>query len=168
MPWCHITRHFVLLNREPIELCQTPYPGHPKGCPNHGKRKTCPPKAKLWTEKWVRTHHLWVIWTVFDFGKHRRAMRRAHPDWSRRQTECCLYWQGTARRRLKDEIERFLSTEWYDYGLRRMMFKIETCPEAHGLNVTATMAAIGRILEWPPREKTYQVAVAYAERREKS
>jgi hypothetical protein len=41
---------------------------------------------------------------------------------------------------------------------------IERCPEALGLNVTATMRMIGIDLEWPPREFTYQVALAGAKR----
>jgi hypothetical protein len=33
-------------------------------------------------------------------------------------------------------------------------------PEAHGLNVTATMKSIGIELEWPPKTVTYQIALA--------
>jgi len=33
-------------------------------------------------------------------------------------------------------------------------------PEAYGVNVTATMAAVGIKLQWPPRDKTYQIALA--------
>ena len=29
-------------------LCSKEYPNHPHGCPNFGKRDTCPPKALFW------------------------------------------------------------------------------------------------------------------------
>jgi hypothetical protein len=34
-----------------------------------------------------------------------------------------------------------------------------TCPEACGVDVTATMASIGVALEWPPVSTAYQVAL---------
>ena len=38
--------------------------------------------------------------------------------------------------------------------------KMVTCPEAAGVNVTATMASIDIDLEWPPVTVAYQVALA--------
>ena len=36
----------VFLERPAVSLCLQPYPGHPRGCPNVGRRAECPPKAK--------------------------------------------------------------------------------------------------------------------------
>lgn len=66
---------------------------------------------------------------------------------------CCLYWQPTARKQLRAEIARFKFME-------QPRYKVVTCPEACGVNVTATMAFIGHVLEWPPTTVTYQVALA--------
>lgn len=96
-----------------------------------------------------------VIWTTFPFGKHVTKMQFKHPEWSKRQLECCLYWQGTARKELRAEVGRFVletSEKW-------LVFFI---PEAHGVNVTATMAALGHSLEWPPVHMTHHVAIAVA------
>jgi len=79
-------------------------------------------------------------------------MKENHPGWSDRQAYCCLYWQPRARKQLRAKIEGFLRIH---PGL-----KIITCPEAQGVNVTATMKLIGIELEWPPREIAYQVVVA--------
>ena len=38
--------------------------------------------------------------------------------------------------------------------------EVNRCPEAMGLDVTATMKSIGVVLEWPPRELAVQVALA--------
>jgi len=81
-------------------------------------------------------------------------MRATHPDWSKRQLRCVLYWQGTARAELKRRIEAALHAM---PGTRA-----ETSPEAMGVNVTATLAAEGIKLEWPPVRIARQVAlIAY-------
>lgn len=134
-------------------LCQKRYPGHPKGCPNFGKRLTCPPAARLLGEIIDLAKPVWAIWNAFEIGRHAARMQQRHPNWSDRQCYCCLYWQGTARKALKGHIRAFLN---HHRGFRR---KIITCPEACGCNVTATMKTIGIELEWPPRAIAYQVAL---------
>ena len=79
-------------------------------------------------------------------------MRGKHSNWSKRQLECCLYWQGTARKSLKKKIGEFLCSH-------SSLF-IVSCPEASGVNLTATMKQIGIDLEWPPKEYTYQIVLA--------
>ena len=32
------------------DLCPRSYPGHPHGCPNYGKRPSCPPQAPMLAE----------------------------------------------------------------------------------------------------------------------
>jgi len=136
-----------------LALCQKPYQGHTKGCPNWRKREDCPPMAKLLPKTLDLDEPVYAIWNVFDLKAHVEKMQERHPEWSWRQLTNCLYWQGTARKTLRAEIEKFRQEV-------SGTFRVLTCPEACGLNVTATMAAVGEELEWPPRTKTYQVALA--------
>lgn len=131
------------------ELCQRPYPGHPKGCPNYGKRPECPPQARLWREICNLGLATWVYFTRFDLAQHRERMQLKHPDWTIRQLDCCLYWQNTARKPLKSYL-----------AIPNLPGFFQTmCPEAMGINVTETMRQIGVELEWPPEHWTYQVAM---------
>ena len=131
-------------------MCVRPYPNHPRGCPNFNKRKDCPPKSSLWNDVCDKQLATWVFWTHFNLGAHRERMQKKHPTWTKRQSECCLYWQGTAKKPLKD----WLKENWQFPGFFTTM-----CPESMGVNVTATMASIGVDLEWPPEKLTYQVAM---------
>lgn len=94
----------------------------------------------------------WVVWSTFDLGGHVRRMQAKHPDWSDRQLRCCLYWQPRAR--------KILGCAVVDFLVEHPGLHVLWTPEACGVNVTATMAKAGEILEWPPRETTYQVVVA--------
>lgn len=135
------------------DLCQAPYPNHWKGCPNYGKRMSCPPKAPL-IENFINLDNdIYLIFNIFPFGEHVERMREKHPEWSERQLANCLYWQQTARKQLRVELERFHKNS-------PGVFRSTMCPEAMGVNVTATMLSIGHELEWPPKTVTYQVAVA--------
>ena len=142
------------------DMCALPYPNHPKGCPNFRKRATCPPTIPMLAEVFDLVYPMIAIWEPFDFGGHVERMRVAHPDWSQRQLECCLYWQGTARAALNITIHEFL------YGYARTAkpsappLFVTTCPEAMGVNVTETMKSLGVVLEWPPKKFTHHVALA--------
>lgn len=135
--------------------CTRAYPGHPHGCPNYGKRPTCPPAAPLFEDAFDISKPIYAVWNFFDFERHVARMRYRHPAWSQRQCECCLWWQGTARAALRRRIMHF----------RRMITEapymtVTECPEAMGVNVTATMAQAGEVLEWPPKKYAVQVALA--------
>ena len=134
------------------ELCPRPYPGHRKGCPNYGQRSSCPPKARLIGDVLNLDATVYCAWNVFPLGRHVARMREKHPDWSERQLECCLYWQGTARKHLNERIVRFLDEQ----NDRLVVLR---CPEACGVNVTATMALLGVVLEWSPKRLAVQVAL---------
>ena len=134
-------------------LCIRPYPNHPKGCPNYQKRTSCPPHCNIIKDVLKLNHIIVVVWNVFDFASHCQRMREKHPHWSERQVECCLYWQQGARKQLENEIDTFLNTKIFLHP------RIIRTPEARGVNVTETMKSIGEILEWPPKTKTYQVAL---------
>ena len=135
-------------------LCVAPYPNHKKGCPNFGKKAGCPPQAPMLGDAIDLSKPVYLIYHKYNFKGHVERMRAAHPDWSQRQLECCLYWQGTARKGLKAAIADF---NFEHFG---QFFFINSCPEAMGLNVTATMKSIGVELEWPPVNFTHHVALA--------
>jgi predicted metal-binding protein len=131
-------------------LCCRPYDLHPLGCPNYGKRETCPPKARLYGEVYDLTS-VYVVVTKFDLAAHVARMRASHPDWSDRQLRCVLYWQNGARKRLSCRIAEILK--------RLHGYRAETCPEAMGVNVTETLRTVGVELEWPPIRIVRQVAL---------
>jgi hypothetical protein len=95
---------------------------------------------------------VYAIWNRFDLAAHVARMRARHPGWTDRQLRCCRYWQPGARRELRGRIREFLE------GHRG--WAVVACPEACGVNVTATMESIGIMLEWPPIRFAYQVALA--------
>lgn len=143
----------IVIDQSMRGLCAKPYPNHKKGCPNYNKRHDCPPLVPLIGKVFDLSKPIYAIWNIYDFGGHTERMRDAHPQWSDRQVECCLYWQGSARKQLKSEIEDFMKVHGNGYI-------ILTTPEACGVNITETMKNIGIELEWPPVKVTHQVALA--------
>jgi predicted metal-binding protein len=144
----------LVVDKSVRNLCCKAYPMHPHGCPNFGKRSTCPPQVSYIEDVLDLSMPVYAIWNIFDFRSHVQKMSALHPEWSQRQLECCLYWQGTARKKLKEQIFDF------EFNIDHIGYKIIACPEAMGVNVTETMKGIGELLEWPPTTKTYQVAIA--------
>jgi len=140
-------------------LCGKAYPGHPRGCPNLGRRPTCPPEAPLLPKLLDLRKPVYCIFNAFDLGAHVALMKAKHRDWSDRQLRCCLYWQGTARAALRKKIDAFVA------GRPELM--VVRCPEACGVDVTATMASIGVTLEWPPVSTAYQVALVGSPKRKR-
>jgi hypothetical protein len=134
-------------------MCQAPYPGHPRGCPNYNKKRGCPPNSPKLYDLFCATGPFYLIYTEFNLNAHVAKMKARHPKWSRRQLYCCLYWQNTARARLREEIARFIRLS--------PGHKVTACPEAMGLNVTATMEYAGLpVPEWPVKTRAFQVALA--------
>ena len=134
-------------------LCRTPYPNHPKGCPNYGRKTLCPPKAALFEDVFVYPGEFWIVWIEFDFAAHCQKMRQKHPHWSQRQIECCLYWQNTANHMLKNEVEVLLGR------MDDLQWQVTYCPEAMGVNVIETMRQLDIELEWPPVNIVRKIAV---------
>jgi predicted metal-binding protein len=132
-------------------LCLQAYPLHPKGCPNYGKRSTCPPQVDLLGEVFDLGQTLYLVINKFELGNHVAKLSQAHPAWSERQLECCLYWQGTARAQLRKLVQGCL--EEHPGAI------VTTCPEAMGLNVTSTLGSLGVPIEWPPKYYALQVAL---------
>ena len=132
-------------------LCIKPYPNHPKGCPNFGKKEGCPPKAKKFEDVFDITKPIYAIVNVFDLKSHADKMKEKHPNWSERQIYCCLYWQKTARKQLLEGIKEFLK-EHKGYTEQHV--------QAMGVEVTKTLEAVGIELEWEPKNIACQVALA--------
>ena len=131
------------------ELCRRPYPNHPKGCPNWGKKVGCPPNCPCLSETLDLDYFVYAIYNVFNLEAHTRRMRQNHPEWSKRQVDCCLYWQPRARRQLGKAVAKFEE-------LASNLILVH-CPEAQGVNITNTLCQIGVHLEWPPEKYAVQV-----------
>jgi len=140
-------------------LCVHPYPNHKHGCPNYGKRTTCPPDAPLFGNMVDLAEDVWFLWATFNIGEHVKRMQIAHPTWTHRQNICCLYWQGTVRKFLREECLAFVTAHEMVYPDLEGRLLLLECPEAMGVNVTATMEKIGVHLEWPPKHYTRMVYV---------
>jgi len=151
----------IVIDKSVRGLCRRPYPNHPKGCPNYGKRSTCPPQVKLIDEIFDANKGFWIVWVDFDFASHCNNMKTKHPNWTQRQIECCLYWQGTAKKKLKEELQDVM---YYLEGSENWELVNNLVPEAMGVNVTATMKNIGVELEWPPKKIVRKVALLGVER----
>ena len=134
--------------------CMKPYPNHPHGCPNYGKRASCPPQAPILDHTFDLSKPIYAIVNIFPLGEHRRRMAAKHPDWSERQLICCLYWQPKARRQLMDRI-----LDWQAKREDGHRWHPVLCPEAQGVNLTRTLSNAGFDLEWPPQERVCQVAL---------
>lgn len=139
-----IEPNVICYKREIQNLCKAPYWKHPKGCPNYGVKEGCPPNMPLINEVLDFKKGLYLIYTEFDIGTHAKRMQRLHPDWSKRQLYCRLYWQPRARKLQRAEEAKAVKK----YGLT----KIISLPEAYGVNVTKLMRNAGIKLEWPPRK----------------
>jgi len=150
----------IVIDKSVRGLCRRPYPNHPKGCPNYGKRSTCPPQVKLINEIFDANKGFWIVWVDFDFASHCNNMKTKHPEWTQRQIECCLYWQGTARKMLRGAVDGI----WYYLKDQKETWMVNCIPEAMGVNVTETMKLLGVELEWPPKKIVRKVALLGVER----
>jgi len=146
---------FPVIDPSIRDLCRKPYPGHPRGCPNYGRRKTCPPAVPLLDKVFkIPADGVMCVYNRFDLSRHVDRMKSLHPNWSVRQLHCCLYWQGTARKELREHI-----ADWLDEPRSNPFDRVDILekPEAFGVNVTETMESVGIKMEWPPRLFAYQV-----------
>lgn len=134
-------------------LCALPYPGHPRGCPNLGVKEGCPPGAPKFADVFDLAQPFVAVVQSFDLAAHVERMRRIHPTWSKGQLACCLYWQGGVRKLLRVEVTKALG----HVGCSGQL--VTYCPEGMGVDVTATLAAVGVKLEWPPKHIVRKVAL---------
>lgn len=142
------------------DWCKLPYPDHPHGCTNIGKKPECPPEVPL-IEDWLDLGHPHGIVVVsFNLAEFAARMRSRHPKWSDRQCRCCLYWQGTINKTLKNAILDFQKV--YPDVISTLK------PEAMGVNVFKTVRKFGVPIKVRPKDTVYKVAlIGYPRRRGK-
>ena len=138
----------------PRAMCILPYKNHKKGCPNYGKKPDCPPHVPMFDQIFDLSKPIYAIFSTYDLLSHTEKMKIKHPHWTETQQLNVLYWQGTARKSLKENIEKFNKID------REKGYYSTTSPEAMGVNVTQTLENAGIKLEWPARKTVYKVAFA--------
>lgn len=149
---------WVLLDELIVEprvrgLCVKPYPGARRGCPNYGRKRGCPPAAPFAHDVFDLDRGLpYALVNEYDLDARAAELLAAHPGWTAKQARCSRYWQATARKQLEQIIARFRPLH--------PGYAVERCPEALGVNVTATLARAGVVLEWPPEHVARQIAIA--------
>jgi len=139
----------VVMDLRARSWCKLPYPNHPRGCPNHGKKAGCPPKAPIFTD--VAKPPFILVGVKFNLAEWAERMKQKHPKWSDRQARCCLYWQGKVRKRLREVCK---GVAWV-FG-RNMIVSV---PEAMGVHVFETCKTIGIELERNPKTYVWKIAI---------
>jgi len=134
--------------------CSRPYPGHPRGCPNFGKKEGCPPAAPRFDRVFDLSRPVFAVVSDFDLSGHVERLKAAHPAWTERQLRCSLYWQGTVKKALKAAVAEFLRGH--------PGYAATSCPESMGVNVAETLLSAGLKLEWPPLYLVRLVALCAA------
>jgi predicted metal-binding protein len=133
------------------DWCMKPYPGHPRGCPNYGRRGCCPPAAPMLGEFFDLSKSVCFVIAKFDLAEHAADMRRRHPHLSERQARCCLYWQNRVRKELRKATCKLMVHSGYS--------AITDIPEAMGLNLFRTMHNLGFKLERNPKQYVHKIAM---------
>ena len=140
----------LVINHDARKWCVLPYPDHPKGCPEYGKKATCPPQVE-YIEDWLEgTGKLRFVCETFNLREHAERMLRLHPHWSIRKARCLLYWQPGVNKKLKASVSTFV----HEKGL-----KITYCPEAMGVDVIKTAQSVGIPIEAPPKDIVHKIAL---------
>ena len=132
--------------------CCAPYPNHPKGCPNFGKRDSCPPRAAKFEDIVDINKPLFAAIVRFDLKEHAQKMFERHKEkhkdeesyksMPRGMQRNVLYWQNTVRKQLKRIA----------YNVKGLLddYIVLEIPEANGVNVFKTMAAHGLKMKTDP------------------
>ena len=129
--------------------CQLPYPGHPKGCPNYGKKEGCPPSSEIFSENYQPPYYL--ISETFDIESHIQKMKKRHPEWSEPECRNLLYWQKTVNKNLREKAKQYLGS------LKEEDMRLIEVPEATGINVFQTCANAGIYLEKNPDKQVTKI-----------
>ena len=138
----------------PRSMCTLSYTAHKKGCPNYNKRKDCPPNVKMLDDYFDLYKPIYFILYRFPLYQHIEKMRIKHPNWTKRQLENCLYWQGAARKELRENVKRFFE-EYTDQE-----YVVNYTPEAMGTNVSKTILQYGIKIDWSLSNYVYKIALA--------
>ena len=125
------------------DYCTLPYPGHPEGCPNYGKRKECPPSAPL-VEDFIDLSkpHYFVVYTL-DYADTESMDGKLQACWS--------YWHRNMKSILCETIGKFQSDH------PGTVFTLH--PSAVGVDVLETAKNVGIPLEISPQGTVYRIAL---------
>lgn len=137
------------------EWCKLLYPNHPRGCPNYGKRKSCPPFTQKFTE--IIQEPFYLVIEEFDIISHSKKMKKRHPNWTERQCRNLLYWQKGVVKKLKIQA----------YDLAKSLgkeFIVLEVPEANGVDVFKTCKNIGIELQTYPQEIIRKIMIVGKEK----
>ena len=146
-----LLNNHLVLDARARDWCKMHYYNHPGGCPNYGKRNTCPPQAPMFQDFLATCKPMLLVVVGFKLGEHIEIMREHHPDWTKYQLRCVLYWQNTPRKWLRNEIKNALQ-------VYPEMIATE-CPEAMGVNVIETAKRWYPDIKWTPTDIAYKVAI---------
>jgi hypothetical protein len=146
-----VTGNLIINDFMRNKACKLPYPDHKKGCPNWNKKIGCPPNSPFVSEFIDLTRPHFFVLIEFDLKAHVQRMKEKHPGWSDRKCRCVLYWQQSALKKLKDEIDIFIH--------KHPDSRITYCPEAMGVNVICTARKLGIPIKTRPTNTVYKVAL---------
>lgn len=135
------------------DWCRMRYPNHPQGCPNYGRRSSCPPAAPLIADFIDITREMRLAVVDFDLAAHAERMRRGHPAWTERQARCCLYWQNGVRDLLRGAMANFVAM------MDPTGLVATDCPEAMGVQVIRTAQKLGVPIHPRPRDIVYKIGL---------
>ena len=122
-----------------IAFCRTPYPKHPRGCPNWNYKEGCPPQTKPFLNLYLPGVR--VVIAQMDFGRYLTLKKQRHPDWTERALRNPLHWQG----HLRAKLNMYVSSLEIPPG-----FEIVDNPEAMGINIFETCHRADFVLERNP------------------
>ncbi len=150
-----VTGKLIIDYRARGDWCQLPYPNHPKGCPNYGKKHSCPPTSPK-IEAWLGDYlSAWFIYVPFNLNEHATNLKLKYPHWSDRQARCCLYWQPKVNKELQGAVKDFWPYRPDD---------VSYCPEAMGVNVIKTAQLYGVPIQEKPTDIIYKIALVVIRR----
>ena len=132
------------------EWCKLPYPNHPQGCPNYGKKTECPPAAPLVDYYFDLSEPHFFIIQGFNLGAHAFSMKQKHIQWSQRQCKNLLYWQNHVNALLRKRTESLIEYEYEIYTL---------VPEAMGVHVIKTAQNLGIPIQVRPEGIVFKIAL---------
>ena len=93
--------------------CRLPYPGHPNGCPNFGKKDSCPPLTPYFLD--IYKPHVFVAFMQFDFKEYLETKISLHSDWTERQLRNPWYFQS----HLDSQLKHFVDSQLGQPGFSR-------------------------------------------------
>lgn len=132
----------VVILTDTTPWCKLPYPSHPNGCPNFGKKEGGPPSAPSFND--LVEFPCFLVYKQFDLEAQEKKLLAKHPKWSKRQARCCLYWQRGVVQDVMHEAIEFLCEKECTTG---DTYEIVKNPEGAGVNLFKTCKIHGLELD---------------------